>query len=261
MLAMRTIVLAICMVLVGACAFGQADGGLGIVESGVNLKLTAPIQPDGKRNVFLEVYTNDVYECGNFALENTAKVQGTKYTVVIKGVRRTQPCADGMAAASCKLSLAELAPGAYEVHISINRQIFRAQLKIFPDGYDFRIDDEDPQLIRIFNGHLNLIPNNTVWGKCEYTDPKRKQDALRFMAELQKAGAQLTQLPIGNYDEFYLHTPGTTEPKTVQGDRFEFPFVYSFAGDAGVLREIMNSFREQLKITLKTSKGQVFVNF
>jgi hypothetical protein len=105
-----------------------------------------------------------------------------------------------------------------------------------------------------------MIPDNSIWGKCAYSDPKKKQEALRFMAELERAGAVRTALPVGNYDEFYLHTPGTTEQKTIQGERYEYPFVYTYAGDDAVLQEIMHAFRDQLKITIKTTKGKVMVN-
>lgn len=47
----------------------------------------------------------------------------------------------------------------------------------------------------------------------------------------------------------------------IQGERYQYPFVYSYSGDTAVLQEVMNSFRDKLKITLKTTKGEVLANF
>jgi len=246
---------------VGRLAWGQADGGLGFVESGVTLKLSAPISAKGERMYFLEVQTNDVYECANYVLEHDARTKGSLFAIHLKGVRRTNPCGQGMGPAQARIPISDLKPGNYKVRVTINRQIFRSKLTVADSSYDFRIGHEDPILFRIYNGHLNIIPDHVIWGKCEYVEPKKKQDALHFMKALEDAGAGKTMLPVGNYDEFYLHNIGTTEQKVIQGDHYEYPFVYSYGGDAAVLQEIMNAYRDKLKITLKNTKGQVFYNF
>ncbi len=258
---MKCTIMMVVLALAGIVCYGQTDGGLDAIESGVTLRLAAPISPDGIRKVFLEVQTNDVYECANFVVEHDANFEAGRLAVQLKGVRRTSPCAQGMAAALGRIDLTGMKKGSYEVRFTINRQVFKAKLAVADSSYDFRIPSENPILFRIFNSRLNLIPENAIWGKCEYKDVKQKQDALKFMAELEKAGAVKTLLPVGNYDEFYLHSPGVTEPKTLPGDRYEYPFVYHYVGDAAVLQEIMNAFRDRLKISLRTTKGETYTNF
>jgi hypothetical protein len=256
----RTMIMLV-LAMAGIVCYGQADGGLDAIESGVTLKLAAPIGPDGIRKVFLEVQTNDVYECSNFGVEYHADFEAARLAVQLKGVRRTNPCAPGMAAALGRIDLTGMKKGSYEVRFTINRQVFKAKLAVADSSYDFRIPSENPILFRIINSHLNLIPENAIWGKCMYNDVKQQQVALQFMAELAQAGAVKTQLPAGSYDEFYLHRPGVTEPKMLAGDRYEFPFVYHYVGDAVVLHEIMNAFRDRLKISLRTTKGETYTNF
>jgi hypothetical protein len=249
------------LVTVASWSFGQSAGDLEPIESGVTLRLEAPIELSGTRKFILEVQTNDVYECANYSLDNSAKLEGSKLLIGLKGVRRTEPCTATMAPATCRIDLTELKAGAYKVRFNINRQIFKAKLTVADSSYDFRIASEDPRLFRIYNGHLNLIPANCIWGLSEYTDPKKKAEALKFMAALESAGAKKTSLPVGNYDEFYLHTAGTTEQKMIQGERYQYPFVYFYSGDTAVLQEVINSFRDKLKITLKTTRGEVLANF
>jgi hypothetical protein len=242
-------------------AMGQADGGIEAVESGITVRLAAPIKTDGTRKVFMEFQTNDVYECSNFALENDSRLDGSKILIGVRGVRRTSPCADGMGPAKARIDLTDLAKGEYKVRVTINRQVFKAKLSVADSCYDFRIPKENPLLFRIYNGRMNLIPDDVVWGKCEYVDAKLKAEANSFLGEMEKAGAKKTNLPVGSYDEFYLHYPGSTDPKLIQGDHYEYPFVYGFTGDLAVVQEIMNAFRGKIKITVKNTKGQVLTNF
>ena len=249
------------LLLAGLGVFGQANGTLEYIESGVTLRMNAPIQEDGHRKFMMGFQTNDVYECANFPIEYDARLEGSKLIVRLKGVRHTDPCETGMAPARTIVDLTQLETGKYKVRVIINRQVFKAKMELTDSYIDFDIPKEDPSLFRIYNGRLNLIPEGVIWGKCVYAEAKAKEHAKKFMAEMQKAGCTLTQIPAGNYSEFYLHQAGVTEQKVIQGERYEYPFVYAYTGDVLVLNEIMNSFRENLQITLKDLNGKVLTNF
>jgi hypothetical protein len=258
---MKTTVMMVLLLLAGVCAMGQADGGLEDVEAGMTLQMTAPILPGGARKFMLKIQTNDVYECTNFAVENETWLQGNRLIVKVEGIRRTKPCGEGMGPAASFIDLSELGLGDYKVSITINRQVFKADLLVTENYFDFKIPENvDQSLLRIYNGRLNMIPGGTIWGKCEYTSKEKKAKALKLMADLEKAGATKTALPIGNYDEFYLHTVGTTDEKSIKGERFEYPFVYSFNGDMASLQQILNGYSSDIKVTLKNDKGEVFRN-
>lgn len=258
---MKKLAAIIFLLFAGFAVKGQATGVLDYIESGVTLRMSAPILPDGHRKFMMGIQTNDVYECANFPIEYDARLEGSKLIIRLKGVRRAEPCETGMAPSRANIDLTQLTEGKYKVRVVINRQIFKAKMEINADYIDFEILKEDPSLFRIYNGRLNMIPEGTIWGKCVYNAANLKEDAKRFMAELQKAGCTLTQIPAGNYSEFYLHQPGITEQKVIQGDRYEYPFVFAYKGDILVLSEIMNGFRETLQITLKDLNGKVVQNF
>lgn len=258
---MKKLVMTMVLLVLGTWVMGQADGGLEDVEAGMTLQMTAPILQGGARKFLLRVQTNDAYECTNYAVEHDARLEGNKLLIKVKGIRRTKPCADGVGPAVGNIDLSELKLGEYKVRITINRQIFAANLTVDSTYFKFDIPSEDPLLLRIYNGRLNLIPGGTIWGKCEYGDAKSKVKAQKFMSDLEKVGARKTMLPAGNYDEFYLHQPGVTEQKTVKGESFEYPFVYSFSGGLAPLQELMNGYRGDLKITLKNDKGETLRNW
>lgn len=258
---MKSIAMVIFLLLLGSGVMAQADGGIEDVEAGMTLQMTAPILPGGARKFMLRIQTNDVYECSNYAVDQETALQGDRVVIKVNGIRRTKPCQTGVGPATSIIDLSQLTLGEYKVQITINRQVFKADLQVDSTFFHFSIPKTvDPTLLRIFNGRLNHIPAGTVWGKCEYVEPSKKAVALKFMAELEKAGALKSQLPVGNYDEFYLHTVGTTTEKSIKGERFEFPFVYSYNGSLMPLQEIANGFRKDLKITLKNDKGEVLGN-
>ncbi len=258
---MKKIGILLFMLLVRCGAMAQADGGLENVESGMTLQMTAPILPSGERKFMLKIQTNDVYECANFTVDNETTVQGDRVNIKVNGIRRTKPCASGVTTAASFVDLSKLGFGEYKVQITINRQVFKANLRVDSTFFHFDIPKSvDPTLLRIFNGRLNMIPAGTVWGKCEYSEVAKIETATKFFADLEKAGAMKTKLPIGNYDEFYLHTVGTTSEKSIKGERFEFPFVFSYQGSLLPLKEIANGYRKDLKITLKNDKGEILSN-
>lgn len=258
---MKSIALAMLLLLLGSRVIAQDDGGLEDVEAGMTLQMTAPILSSGERKFMLKIQTNDVYEFSNYAVDHETWLQGDRVVIKVNGIRRTKPGEKGLGPAFSYIDLSALKKGEYKVQITINRQIFKAELAVDSTFYHFEIPKgTDPLLLKIFNGNLHQIPAATIWGKCEYTNHAKKETALKFMAEMEKAGAVKTKLPVGNYDEFYLHTVGTTTEKSVKAEHFEFPFVYSYKGSLLPLQEIANGFRDDLKITLKNDKGEVVKN-
>lgn len=258
---MKKVAAIVWLLFVGLGVFGQTNGTLEYIESGVTLRMSAPIKEDGHRRFMMGIQTNDVYECANFPIDYDARLEGSKLIIRLKGVRNATPCETGMAPASTDVDLTQLEVGKYKVRVIINRQIFKAKMELTDAYIDFEIGKEDPSLFRIYNGRLNLIPEGVIWGKCEYEEAKDKEVVKKFMADMLKGGCSITQIPAGNYSEFYLHQPGVTEQKVIQGERYEYPFVYAYSGDVLVLNEIMNAYRDQLQITLKDLSGKVLTNF
>lgn len=263
---MRTYVRMKIIALLGLALFcGQAAwtqaGKLEFVESGVTLRLSAPAQADGSRKVVLLIQTNDVYECANTFLENDAVLEGDKLNIKVKGVRIPETCDASMGPAFGRVDLTKLGPGKYPVSININRQLFKAKLEITDTYYDFSIPSEDPVLFRIYNPRLNLIPAQSIWGICSYSAPEKKAEALAFMKALEAAGATPTQLAVGNYDDFYLHTTGATEEKIIRDDLYEYPFIYHYAGDPGDFADLLQAYKGKLEISLKDAKGGLQKNF
>ena len=251
---LRNFILVLTILFSGSVFAQPGSGKLEAVESGVTLKMEAPIMKDGSRKFYLDFRTNDVYECQNHFLDNEVRLEGNKLIVKIKGVKPMEPCITTMGPATARVDLTPLTAGKYKVRVIINRQVFKANLEVSETHYDLEIGNEDPQLFRIYNGRLNVIPANSIWGVCAYEDPHMKAEAEKFMDEMLNAGAQPTEIPAGNYGEFYLHYDGKTGEKVLSRDKYEYPFVFSYTGDVGALREVMNAFRDKLRITLKKHK-------
>ncbi|MEM6270476.1 MAG: hypothetical protein AAF998_13620 [Bacteroidota bacterium] len=243
-------------------AFSQSGGGkLMALESGVTLRMESQILEGGDHKFYLVLQTNDVYECANFLLENDVKLDGDKLIVRVRGVRKADPCSTAMGPARARINLTSLSEGEYRVRTIINRQVFKSVLTVAEDYYDFAIKKEDPSLFRIYNGRLNIIPDNSIWGLCRYTSAYDKAVAEKFMSDLQAAGARKTELPPGNYGDFYLHHAGEALEKVTGDDEYEYPFVYSFSGDLALVKEVMNAYRERLQLSIKTSLGEQYRNY
>lgn len=234
---------------------------LEFVESGLTLRLSSPVQVDGSRKPVLHMETNDVYECANTTLEYDAVVDGRRMFIKVKGIRVPEPCTPAMGRAATRVDLSKMELGTYDVTITINRQVFKAYLEITDTYLEFGIPNENPILLRIINPRLNLIPAQSIWGVSSYTSPERKADALTFMRELEARGATLTQLAVGDYEDFYLHNTGRTEEKMVRADLYEYPFVYHYTGDIRALEALINAYKGKLNITLKDSRGVQIQNF
>lgn len=251
----------LCVVLYLPAAAQTNNGKLQSVESGVTLRMETIVGEEGNRKFYLVLQTNDVYECANYHLENEVSLDGNKLVIKVKGVRYVEPCTMMMGPAMARVNLTSLSLGTYKVRTVINRQVFKSTLVIADSYYDFAIKKEDPSLFRIYNGRLNVIPENSIWGLCMYTDPYEKPVAEKFMKDLLAAGAINTELPAGNYGDFYLHYPGEALEKVINDKQYEFPFIYTFTGDTAVLEEVMNAYKDRLQIKFKTSAGKQFKNY
>lgn len=227
----------------------------------MTLQLNAPILPNGERMPTLSILTNDVYECGNSSVEMNHNLDGNLLTMKVLGIRIASPCKGPMGLAKGTVDLSSFPLGEYRVRITINRQVFKAALLVDSTHLKLDVIHADDRLLRIYNPRLNLIPKSTIWGKCEYSDSMAIDKAQQLFSQLEQLGAKKSQLPIGKYEDFYLHEVGTTQPKTLAANRFEFPFVYHYSGSLSPLQEILNGFRSDLKVTLKTCKGDVIRNF
>lgn len=259
---MKALLGMICLLMAAVGVYAQPDGGMEEVESGMTLQLNAPILTGGARKFTLSIRTNDVYSCGNYTVEYSKRVKGKKMTVNVSGIRRNQPCEATMGPAVGTMDLSDFGLGTYKLLLIINRQFFRGTLTVDSTFFDLTMArNVDPLLVRIYNGRLNMIPPGTLWGKCEYTYERKKAVAERFMADLEKAGARKTALPPGNYDEFYLHQPGAAQPKSIKGESWEYPFVFSYIGGMEPMLELANAYRNDLKVTLKNDAGVVMRNW
>jgi hypothetical protein len=236
-------------------------GKLDFVESGVTLRLGAPIKEDGSRTLVLWMQTNDPYECRNTFLENDVDIVGGKLLIKVKGVRLPAVCEPGMGPAYAEMDVTALGLGEHPVTVNINRQIFKAKMAVTETYLDFSIPSEDPDLFKIFNTRLNLIPAETIWGTCTYKVPGQKADALAFMESLLAAGATKGQFPAGEYEGFYLHSVGQTEEKVLAADRHEYPFVFHYSGDASTLAPLLQPYQGKIDITLRDAKGRLYRNF
>ncbi len=219
--------------------------------------MEAPIQPDGQQFLELNVISEEVFDCQESRLVHEYEVKGNKITVRIRGVEEPENCTTQMGPVKAQMPLGELAPGLYQVKVMINRQLFKASLQVGPQHFELRSDD-DPDLFRIGNGRLNLIPTGLIWGQAQYGDDAGRARAQEFVAALQQAGATPPELAAGDYGEFYVHYDSAPDEVSTGPGKYALPFVLAYAGDLNDLKSLFDQFSSDLDLSLANRKGQRF---
>lgn len=220
------------------------------LESGVSLHLEAPADGDGGQRFFIRMETNDPYQCGDAYLANTVSIKKQKITVRVLGVVFPDDCPSGMGPASTRLDFSELEPGLYDFKAIVSMQVLKGQLEVGTDHYRLT-SDVDEDLMSISNGLLNVLPRETVWGRCKYKDPAMKEVVESMVEEMREAGAEYLELKAGSYGMFYMHYAGRPEASSTGVDSYEYPFVLRYSGDRSVLEEIAGKYLGKVDIFMK----------
>lgn len=221
------------------------------LETGVNLRIYAPIGPDGSQPLAITIATNDPYDCKGARFASDVTVSPKKVTVKIQGVSNPVPCPLDLKPVTETIDLSGLGPGEYPIRVTINRQFFKAKLTIADDHFALETDD-DPELFRVANGRLNKVPKGAIWGHCSYSDPEKKARAEAFFAELKEAGATKFDLSPGDYGEFYIHFGGEPIEISTGPSEYDFPFIYKYSGSPKDFLDIVKRYRTEMKVSLRS---------
>lgn len=230
------------------------------MECGFTLSFVPAYSPTGQRSIFLSFATNDVYGCSNNELGVESNVSAGKVFVKIRGMAEAIDCDNVMGPATTRVDISSLAKGEHGLTLYINKMLFTADLTVSENSVYLKLGpDTDPDLVRIINPRLNLLPGNALWGRVEYIDPTMKAVAEQFMEDVKNEGARPTQLEAGNYGEVYLHAKGKTEERKMTGGSMEYPFVFEYDGDPERVKLLVdmytNRYAGKIRIHLANPTG------
>ncbi len=245
---LQTIIIA--LLLLGSSKLVAQD--LEPIPSGMIYNLEGRINEKGEQGFGIRITTREPYDSENPEIIHKTSVKGKKINILVRGVQTSGVSSGKMNTASTYIDLSDLEAGEYQVRPVVHKHILKAELTVADTGYSFKTS-EDPVLVLIQNGALRRIPEGTIWGTCKF-DKVKRNTAGKLMEELEKAGAERINLPLGNYGEFNVHSQSrffeiTDEKQT------ETYFHFKYKGDFGILREVTSQYREDVYIEIRDLNG------
>jgi hypothetical protein len=232
--------------------------GMEYITSGITMRMISPVTAEGKNTFQIQWVTNQIYPCSGYELVLTFEHPTDRLNFYFKGIRKTETCAGELAPAISHTDLSFIKPGKYRVFIWINKQLFKASLEVTATGYTWTMD-ENPDLLRMLNPKLLVIPEGMVWGKCEYRNREFLKTALAFVKDLKSLGATERKLQGGDYGEFYVYSFGFEE-LPIEDKGYEYPFYFQYTGDKAPVQKLISTYYERygndFRITFGAGTGE-----
>lgn len=225
------------------------------LDCALDLSLQAPLDAKGAQTLYLILTTREPFLCANTELVQMSTVKGSNIAIRVKGTQEPADCQTGFQPAVARIPLQQLGTGLYKIKVTVNRQIFKASLQVAEGHFSLRTED-DPDLFRVLNGRLNLIPSGIIWGEARYEDPALKAVAEKMIAEFIAAGAQLPTLNAGDYGYFYVHYDAAPEEVAVGSGQYALPFYLAYDRPLSSLQAIFDRYKDQLDLELASRTGE-----
>ncbi|MCB9232547.1 MAG: hypothetical protein H6581_12830 [Bacteroidia bacterium] len=243
--------------LLALSAFSQKKPKVQPLLTDIRITLLGQLE-NGKQKFVLEYASDEVYECSNVAIVYELVESEGKITVKLQGKQDPEVCLTAIGPAKARVDLSHLAEGEYEFKTQYrNYAATNATLVVSDDTWKFVVHEES--MITFNRPILRKIPKGTVWGKLEYNTENQREVASSFLQDLEKEQCEITDLKEGNYGEFYLRTSGRQIERKVEGEGWEMPFVYHYAGEFERLKILVKMYAgkygDDLRIRLMDDQG------
>lgn len=244
-----------CMMPLGMLVKAQdvLPAGMEYITSGITMRMISPVTDEGKRTFQLEWITNQIYSCNNYELVHTLEHPTDRLNFYFKGIRKPENCQAELAPATTRTDLSFLKPGKYRVFIWINKQLFKASLEVTATTYTWTMN-ENPDLLRMLNPKLQVIPEGMVWGKCAYRNRDFVKTAETLIADMKGLGAMEKKLEGGDYGEFYVYSFGFEE-LPIEDKGYEYPFYFEYTGDMEPMRQLLATYNSRYGADFRISFG------
>lgn len=205
---------------------------------------------DGSPTFGLWIRSIEKFPCSNYVLENEVQVAGADISVHLSNVHAPDTCKGGSAVAQAFVPIGNLAPGTYNLTLSLAGAIENtAVLNVFENRYELTVDH--PQGVDFQNLVVNKMPENLIWGYILTPDATATERAGAFLADL-KAITSEHNLPAGYYSYFSVSGTGliSLHAGFVPAAPVE-TFVRKFNSTPGSLQNLLQQYRSGPQTTLQ----------
>jgi len=249
-----------------ASGYMPAQGGkLLMIDDVINLHWQA-IEKDGIHRYYLDLRSEDIYDCANYRIECDFDFSPgeDKVEIRVRGIALNGPCLPGLGPAAALIDLTPVPGGTYKLKLVYKQyDPFIGELKI--SGTDLNITMEKAGIFVLGNPQLRKIPADLVWGRIEYKERPLKVEADHFLSDLTNEGAQVNNLRPGDYGLFYLREKGIQTELPAENGGYVLPFAYHYTGDPVRIRLLIkmyaDRFGDDLRISFFTADGKSYLSW
>lgn len=203
-----------------------------------NLKLHLYEKLDStKRQIYLIVESERLYDCENYGFEFDSKIDGDLLTVDFKRIFTPNLCISGRGPAVATFNLTSLADSVYKIHLKMPNFSREGYIEKHNDSYAFVMDDTAPMLIT--DKEIKRVPDNVVWGMLEYDKPLSVAYVDTFYMYMEQYGAVQNTYADGEYNFFQVNDSMILNPGSDQY-KFSNAFLMDYDGDFNLLVNLAN---------------------
>lgn len=229
-----------------------------------NLKIKMSETVDStKRTLFLNCFTEKIYECSNYGIQSTYLLTNDKITINFIQIVAPSICLTSLGPASTLIKLEGLTNKIYEIELNFGATKISGQLDVSASSFKATLPTQTK--VQFVNPDLGRVPNNTIYGTVHYHIASTVTTVQRFIDSLQFYGATPTIYPQGDYGQFQIESNGQIKQTQDLGYYFTRYYIFNYSGNSGQLKSLVRRFGinypDSLLVTLNTTKGETFYSW
>jgi len=232
------------------------------IDSEVNIRMVETL--DSPRKVQFYCSTTKTYPCCNYPIYVVSRKSSNNIDISFKGVVETDICLTALGTASAIIDLGALSNGTYRLNLQNENVKHTGELFVSSESYKIILPDNPDFLFT--NTPLNKIPEHTIWGIIGWHEQETSSLVQSFITGLMNLGAKKKSYNSGVYGEFDINKNGDiVQPGKNSGYWFAQSFIFYYSGNIANVEQLVKQYaldyRELIRITLKTDRGDNFLSW
>jgi hypothetical protein len=228
----------------------------------IKIKMTETVD-SVKRTLSFNCYTEKIFECSNYGIENTYTLTNNKITLNFIKIITPNICLTSLGPSSTIINLNGLANKIYEIELNFGTNKITGQLNVTSGSFIATLPTQTK--VEFVNPDLKRVPNNTIYGTIHYHSASTSSIVQNFIDTLQLYGATQTLYPQGDYGQFEIEPNLQIKQTQDLGYYFTRYYIFNYSGNSGQLRDLVKRFGinygNLLLITLNTAKGETYYSW
>lgn len=229
-----------------------------------NLKIKMSETVDStKRTLFLNCFTEKIYECSNYGIQSTFVLTNDKITINFIQIVVPSICLTSLGPASTVIKLDGLANKIYEIELNFGATKISGQLNVSANSFKATLPTQTK--VQFVNPDLGRVPNNTIYGTIHYHVASTITTVQKFIDSLQFYGATSTLYPQGDYGNFQIESNGQIKQVQDAGYYFTRYYIFTYSNNSGQLKSLVRRFGvnypDSLLVSLNSTKGETFYSW